>query len=53
MVRFLMDNPGALWFLNCCVGPVVCIVFGYLVGRYRPRIRTPFVIDQPGEEGEF
>lgn len=52
MIQFLNDNPGVLVFLNCCVGPLVCIAFGFLIGRYRPRLRLPFTMD-PDQPAEF
>lgn len=54
MIRFLTDHPTVLMVLNCCVGPAVAVLIGYLIGRYRPRLRVPFTLDRSERsESEF
>lgn len=54
MINWLSQNPGVLLFLNCCAGPIVCVVIGYLIAIYRPRLRMPVTMDRPStQDSEF
>jgi hypothetical protein len=49
----LMEKPGILMFLNCCLLPFIMFGIGVFVGRYRPRIRLPFTVDQDDHERDL
>lgn len=34
---------------TCCIWPLVWFGLGYVAGRFRPRIRSPFVLRRKGE----
>ena len=53
MTRFLQDNPVILMVLNCCGMPLLFGAVGYLVGRYRPRLRVPWTVGQDTGESEY
>ena len=53
MISFLNDNPTVIMILNCCMGPAFFIFIGYMIARYRMRIRSPFVIHRDDDEVQF
>ena len=50
MIEWLSARPGILMALNCCLGPAVVFGLGVFVGRYRPRLRSPFTLERELED---
>lgn len=53
MIDLLTRHPGVLMFLNCCLLPAVVLAIGILVGRYRPRFRMPFTLEDQETDDIF
>jgi len=53
MINWFNDNPLVLLSMTCCIWPLVWFGLGFVAGKFRPRIRSPFVFRRKSGSGEF